>query len=113
MIGGFGIFVLLRQVFSFKFPYRQRCFKPIHFGHLNVHQDEIITLLFKRFYRLPAVRGEINLVSCPAEMSHGHLLISGVVFHQENLQFFFLIFSDGMSCNKFGRCIPSFPHRKT
>ena len=49
----------------FTFPQLAGGFEPVHFGHLHVHQDQIVKPLFEECFPAPRVRWQQSLTQCP------------------------------------------------
>ena len=58
----------------------------VHFGHLAVHEDEIVGNTLQRLHCLPAIGDALGDVSQTCELAGGYLLIDDIVFGEENLR---------------------------
>ena len=58
----------------------------VEFGHLNVHENEIVRILSDRFDGLETVARDIGLIAHLLEQTHTDLLIDQVVVDQEDFQ---------------------------
>lgn len=56
----------------------------VHLGHLDVHQHQIVFLVFGGFEHLQAVCGHVGVVPKPAQQAEQHLEVDLVVFGDQN-----------------------------
>ena len=59
-------------------------FVTIHFGHLTIHQHQVIRNAAQSFKRLPAVGHCVGAIAQLLQLPHRHLLIHDVIFGQQN-----------------------------
>ena len=71
---------------AFHFADRGGRFVPVHFGHLDVHQDEIEALLRSERYGFTAIWSYHNDVSLPFQDPDRNLLIYRVILGKQDSQ---------------------------
>ena len=57
---------------------------PIHLGHLDVHQHEVVALALDRLDRLDAIACDVRLVAHQREQAESELLIDDVVLDEQD-----------------------------
>ena len=63
-----------------------RRLEPVHVGHLDVHQDDVVLLPFQRLEHLDAVMDDIRPIAHLAEDARGDFLIDDIVLRQKEAQ---------------------------
>src|SRR6266850_545684 len=63
-----------------------RRLEPVHPGHLDIHQDDVVTLLGDGVHRFAAVAHDVHLVAPLQEHGRRHLLVHRVVLRQQDPQ---------------------------
>ena len=53
----------------------RRCFQPVHFRHLDIHEHQVIAALFQGLHGQPAVDRRIGAETELGEQAHGQLSI--------------------------------------
>jgi hypothetical protein len=64
-----------------------RRLEPVHLGHLDVHEDDVVPRCLKRGEGLDAVRRDVRAVAKPREELEGHLPVHLVVLDEEHAKF--------------------------
>ena len=64
-------------------------FEAVHFGHLDIHEYEVVAVLFELFEDFFTIGGHAWVVTHFIEDDEGQLLVDRVVFGQEDTQWIF------------------------
>ena len=64
-------------------------FQAVHLGHLDIHEHEVIVVLFQLFEDFFAIGGHAWVVTHFIEDDEGQLLVDRVIFGQEDTEWIF------------------------
>ncbi len=76
----------MAAVMHFFLSYHRSCLKPIHFGHLYVHQDQVEVLIRERFHRFAPIGRDGDAMSPLLKQPRRQPLVHGIVFRNQHVQ---------------------------
>jgi hypothetical protein len=58
--------------------------KAVHFGHLAVHQDQVVGCVSQGIYDFAAIGNDVGTIAEFPQLSEGDVLVDAVVFGQKD-----------------------------